>query len=182
MRRLILFLVAASLFSCDSVEQHRAAIETLATNWDNATNTVTALAGDIGTAKTDWVNQLASMAVSDEHKANMDEAVQTQLTELQATAETHTSAFDALTGEIGTFVEEWTTKGEAVTALKDGLASGSISPDLIAQIPALTEAVTAAGASVEGWTGKFTDVKTACAGIAQQMAALLNPAEGGATE
>lgn len=180
MRNFVLFLATVlTLASCSNVEQYREAIETLATNWDSATNTVTALADEVKQATESAQTSIAGMNVDEETMAQMDDTAKEQLAGLIQNATGQSTALTGITEQITTFVGEWTEKSAKLNELKEGLASGSLPADVTGTIASLTEAVSGASTKVEGWKEQLASAKTALASIVQQHGDLLASLTGG---
>lgn len=159
----LVFLVA-----CNSVEKHRAGIETLATQWDETTNAVTEFAGSLQTEQANFTQSLASMQVAEDVVAKIKDAAKKEaITAGFAALQNAGGAYNSINAEVMNFVSGWTEKAAEVNALKEGLANGKLEGDVAAQIASLTSMVTEANTKLEGWK---QSAETARKAIANQQA------------
>ena len=162
MKNLLVLFVFVSLVSCKGVEQYKGAIEELSGKWDAATTAVTDLSKMVMGEEASMTDMLAGMALDPEVLAKLKPEDQEKITSSQATCVQAGAGYKNLSSEIASFVSEWTTKGEMLTTLKDGLAAGKIEGDVTSQIADLTTSATDAMAKVEGWKSAFETVKKGC--------------------
>ena len=176
MNRLILTLALVfAFFSCNNVEQYRAAIEGLSGEWDTATNSVTQLAETVTSEKSAFTDLLSSMSITEEISAAVGEETTQKLEGLKSQFEGFGGKFDGISSQITSFVGEWQEKAGLLNTLKEGLTSGDLSgvSDVLGTISSLKEAITGANTKVGEWTGQIEETKSGYLGIAEQFKALL---------
>lgn len=172
-------LLSAVLASCNNVEQFRGQIESLATNWETATTAVTGfkslLDGEMGS-----LNQLmGAMSLGQDVMSKLKDDGKAKLTEFQSQAQAQKDGLSGMAGEVESFITGWTEKAGMLSALQQGLTDKKLPKDVAAQITSLTEAVTGASTTVEGWQGKLTGAKSAISTLSQgftEWLATVNPA------
>jgi hypothetical protein len=159
MKKLYFLLLPILMYSCSGVEQYRAGIENLVTDWDSTTTRVvdltSALAGDMA-----MFSQMGS-------KMNLTEDVLSklkpeQVIEWQAVRSAFGQAmngFASIRTEMGEFSKAWGEKANEVKALKDGLGSGKLEGDITRQISGLTTLVTQAKESLSQWQTAYASAK-----------------------
>lgn len=161
------FLVALALpllflTACNSVEKHRAAIDTLSTQWDEATAQVTEFAGSLQAEQSNFTQSLSSLQVNEEMMAKVkDAAKKEELTNAFASLQSAGAPLASLTAEVSNFVAGWTEKAAEINALKEGLANGKLEGDVPAKIAELTAQVTDATTKLGAWKEQFEAAKSA---------------------
>ncbi len=164
MKKLIAFaLPLLFLVACNSVEKYRSGIESLTTQWDQTTTSVTEVAEMVSAEQSTFQQSLTSMAIADEAMASMKDDKKTMVMDAFNAFQTSGTSFSAISAEINDFVTNWTSKAEEVNALKEGLANGTLDGDVTAQIAELTNMVTDAGTKVTSWKEQIETAKAAIA-------------------
>ena len=173
MKKLFFFLLPLLVFACKGVEQHRASIEELSTNWDATTKAVTDFQAMISSDFTNYTQALAAMHPDDMTRAKM---TPDQVTAWEASQKTVTDALGAyapLQKTVSDFVATWTEKSQEVTALKDGLAAGKIEGDVNAKVTELNGMIATANENLNSWKAQYATIKgnvdAAMAGLHQGM-------------
>jgi chromosome segregation ATPase len=162
--RIIIALALPLLFltACNSVEKHRAGIEGLATQWDEATAQVTEFAGTLQSEQSSFTQSLSTLEVNEEMLAKVkDAAKKEELSASFASLQSSGASFASLSAEVSNFVSTWTEKAAEVNALKEGLASGKLEGDVPAKIAELTTLVTDATTKLGTWKEQFDAAKAA---------------------
>ncbi len=154
----LVFLVA-----CNSVEKHRAGIETLATQWDETTNQVTEFAGTVQAEQASFQQNLAGLVVAEDAMAKVKEDKKNLVTEAYASFQNAGASYASISAEIGNFVATWTEKAAEVNALKEGLAAGKLEGDVAAKVAELTTTATEASAQLTTWKEQLEATKSAVA-------------------
>ena len=169
MKKLIAFaLPLLFLVACNSVEKYRSGIESLTTQWDQTTTSVTEVAAMVSAEQTSFQENLSTLAVAEDAMAKVKEDKKTMVMDAYNALQTSGTSFSAISGEINDFVANWTSKAEEVNMLKEGLASGKLEGDVTAQIAELTNMVTDAGTKVTSWKEQIEAAKTAIAAKQQE--------------
>jgi hypothetical protein len=161
MRIIIAFaLPLLFLTACNSVEKHRAGIEGLATQWDEATAQVTEFAGTLQAEQSAFTQNLSTLQVNEEMLAKVkDAAKKEELASAYASLQSSGASFASLTAEVGNFVSTWSEKAAEVNTLKEGLANGKLEGDVPAKIAELTALVTDATSKLGTWKEQFETAK-----------------------
>ncbi|MCB9277465.1 MAG: hypothetical protein H6562_01000 [Lewinellaceae bacterium] len=162
------------LFACNSVEKFRAPIEELVGSWDTTTAAVTEFVGQLGAEQTKANNMLAQMTVPEDLAGKMDEAATAKVGELKASFTEQLGSLSTLNETVTGFVSQWTEKAAEVNTLKEGLAAGKLSGDVMGQIADLKEMVASATTNLEGWKGSLAGITNNLGGISQQFTTLLD--------
>ena len=119
MKKLIAFaLPLLFLVACNSVEKYRSGIESLTTQWDQTTTTVTEVAEMVSAEQANFQQNLSTMAIADEAMAKIKDDKKTMVMDAYNAFQTSGTSFSAISGEINDFVSNWTSKAEEVNALK----------------------------------------------------------------
>jgi len=151
------------LVACNSVEKHRASIETLGTEWDNTTAMVTEFAASVQAEQAAFQMAADSNKVADDVAAKLKEDKKTMLMDAYNAYTTAGAGYAAINDEVSAFVATWTENAAKVQALKDGLAAGKIDGDVAAQVAELNTVLTDAGTKLGEWKTKFEEAKKAVA-------------------
>ncbi len=169
----LLMGLAIVLFACNSVEKFRAPIEELVGSWDTTTAAVTEFVGTLGAEQTGANEALAAMVVPEDLAKKMDEAATAKVGELKNSLTEQIGALGTLNSTVTAFVGEWTTKAAEVNTLKEGLAAGKLSGDVLGQVNGLKEMVTTATTNLDGWKTALSGITGNVGGLKQQFADLL---------
>ncbi len=160
MKKLFLFALPLLLVSCKGVDQYRAGIEELASNWDTTTAAVTEFSGMLSTDLSNYTNSFAAMQPEEAALASLKpeqkEAIETSRSAVMEALK----AYPALQKNVTDFVATWTEKSAMLTSLKDGLAAGKIEGDVTGQLSELSGLVTTANENLESWKGTHTTIQT----------------------
>ncbi|MBK9256896.1 MAG: hypothetical protein IPM42_15550 [Saprospiraceae bacterium] len=177
MKNLLLFVLPLFLFSCKSgVEQHRASIEELSTNWDAATTAVTGFAEGL-TAEINSYNAVSqATTLTPEAVAALKGDAATNYSAAAQAFANATAGYGAIQAELNDFVAMWTEKSASVTALKDGLAAGKIEGDVAAQVAELSALVTKGTEGLATWQAKQAEVKAGADAAAEALKAAYDAA------
>ena len=171
----ILFVAVAGLLlaACNNVNQFKAPIETLATQWDSTTTVVT----NFATLLTQEIQNAQSMAsglpVSEDAMKKLSETTKTRLTELEASFQQESLGLSAIKTELDGFVQGWGEKTQLLTNLKEGLANKKLGKETATTISDLQAAVTDAGTQVTTLTERLNAAKAKLQGIAMEHAKAL---------
>lgn len=162
MKKFLFLALPLFVFSCKSgVEAHKAAIETLGTNWDAATASVTEFSNGLTADLNGYTEAASTMMLDEAATAALKGDAATKWGEAVTAFKAATSgAYAPVQAELTEFVTMWTEKAAGVTALKDGLAAGKIEGDVAAQVTDLSGLVTQATEKVAAWTAKRAELKT----------------------
>lgn len=171
MKKLLFFLLPLLVFACKGVEQHRAGIEELSTNWDNTTTAITDFQAQVSSDLTNYTKALAAVQPDEASRAKMTPE---QVTVWEASQKTVTDALGAyapLQKTVNDFAATWSEKSAEVTALKDGLASGKIEGDVDAKLAELNAMIATANENLTAWKASYATIKgsvdSAFAGLRQ---------------
>ncbi len=160
MKKLIaLFAPALLLVACNSVEQFRAPIEALATDWDKVTASVTETGGMIGAAQASLASLNDSLMVDPKLAAKMKPEASASLDSIKAGFASQLEGIGGLASEVAAFTTSWGELTTKLNTLKEGLAAGKLEGDVMAQIDELKNAVVDATSKSEGWVSKLNDAK-----------------------
>lgn len=151
------------LVACNSVEKHRASIETLGTEWDNTTNMVTDFAASVEAEQAAFQMAADSSKVADDVAAKLKEDKKTMLMEAYTAYTTAGAGYAAIKDEVSSFDASWKENAAKVQALKDGLAAGKIEGDVVAQVAELNTVIADAVTKLDEWKTRFEEAKTAVA-------------------
>ncbi len=152
------------LSACNSVEKHRASIETLSTQWDEATSSVTEFAGMLQTEQANFQQSVTGMQVSEDVLAKVkDAAKKDAITQGYAALQSAGTSMGSISAEVANFVTGWTEKAAEVNALKEGLANGKLEGDVPAKVAELTAMVTDATSKLTTWKEQFEQAKSTLA-------------------
>ncbi|HRI00682.1 MAG TPA: hypothetical protein PK006_06485 [Saprospiraceae bacterium] len=154
----ILFSLVAIVFACKNVDQFRAPIEALTADWEKASTALSGLGTTIGATQTSLASLKDSFAI--DPKAKIAPAMMTKLDSIKNVFTTSTSGMESIASAFTTSMTNWTSLSEKVKGLKEGLASGKLNGDVMAQINELKNAVTNSSSEVESYTAKLNTVKT----------------------
>ena len=160
MKKFVVFAFGLVLFACNSVEQYRGSIDSLASQWDEATTTVTDLANQVAQEKSSFAQMVSSMTLDETTVAALPEDAKTKIMEAETAFQNSGQGFDELTTQVGDFVTNWQEKSAEITTLKDGLAAGKLESDTSTQIADLTTLVSDATANVTAWKEKLDAIKS----------------------
>lgn len=160
MKNLFFLLLPLLILSCKGVEQYRAPVDELSTNWDNTTKAITDFQGMVSSDLTSYTQALAKMQPDDATKAKL-KADQVAAWETAQKAVTDAlGAYAPMQKTINDFVKTWSEKSAEVTALKDGLAAGKIEGDVNAKITELNAMVAAGNENLTAWKASYATVKS----------------------
>ena len=169
MKRLIAFaLPLLFLVACNSVEKYRSGIESLATQWDQTTASVTEVAQAVTAEQANFDQNLSAMVMGEDIIAKLKDDKKNMVMDAFSALQTSGASYGAIASEVNDFVANWTAKADQVNALKEGLANGKLEGDVTAQIAELTNLVTEAGTKVTSWKEQ---IEVAKAGIAAKQEA-----------
>ncbi len=154
-----LFALPLLLVSCKGVEQYKAGIDELATDWDQTTTAITDFSGMVSADLTKYTQSLSDMQLDETAAAKLKPEQTEALDQAKMAVVNALGAYPPLQKNIQEFVSTWTDKSAAVTALKDGLAAGKIEGDVPAQISELSGLVTTANENLTSWKGTYDTIK-----------------------
>lgn len=162
MRNLLFLFLGLSLFACKSeLQKNKATIETLATDWQAATNSVTELNQALTADLTEYSAAGKDFVLSEEAIAGLKGDAADQYNTALANFKLATNeSYGAMLSELNKFVEDWTTKTGQLTALTDGLKSGKFDGDITATITSLTSELENANNLVASFNEKKGSLKT----------------------
>lgn len=173
MKKMFFLLLPVFMVACGGgVEQYRAGIETLATDWDATTSAVTEFSSTIGNDLSSFSQLAGSMQLSEDVTKALKPEQATQWQGAQAAFTQALQAFAPLRTKVGEFTKTWGEKAAEVQALKDGLAAGKLEGDVAGQIASLTTLVTQAKDSLTGWQTEHAAAKTGAQTAADALKAL----------
>lgn len=160
MKKLFFFALPLLLISCKGVEQYRAGIEELASNWGNTTTSITDFASSVSNDLSNYTKAVAG--------ATLDDAVAMKLKPEQTAAwdAAQKAILDALgaytpfQSTVNDFIKTWTEKSADVTALTDGLANKKLSGDVAGKVAELGQFVTTANDNLNAWKGTYSTIKS----------------------
>lgn len=162
MKKLLFLLLPVVLFSCGKgVEQYRAGIETLATDWDATTSAVTEFTNTLNSDLSSFSQLAGSLRLSDEVQSKLKPEQATQWQEAQAAFTQALQGFAPIRTQVAEFSKAWGEKAAEVQALKDGLAAGKIEGDVNAKVTELTALVAQAKEQLAGWQTAHAAAKAA---------------------
>lgn len=165
MKNLLFLLLPAFIIACGGgVEQYRASVETLVTQWDSTTASVTELSSNISNDLSEISKSASELTISEEAMAKMKPE---QVTEWQTAQQNFTQSLQGyapLRTEIGEFTKAWGEEATKVQSLKEGLESGQLPADVATQVDSLNTLITQAKENVATWQAKYAEVKAAAMG------------------
>lgn len=156
---LVIFSSLLVIAACSNVDQFRAPIEALTSDWEKATTSVTEVGSMIGAAQSSLMSLKDSLVVDPSKKMSAEATAS-----MDSLKNAFTSQVDGLSGlasEVTTFATSWEEMSGKLAALKDGLAAGKLEGDVMAQLDELKNAAMDAGTKVEAWTTKLNESKAA---------------------
>jgi len=162
MRNLLFLFLGLSLFACKSeLQKNKAAIETLATDWQAATNSVTeineVLTGDL----TEFSAAGKDYILSDEAIAGLKGDGADEYNAVLSNYKVATNErYGTMIGELNNFVSDWVAKTAQLTALTEGLKSGKFDGNITESIASLTTDLANANNLVSAFTEKREALKT----------------------
>jgi len=167
----VLFVAVAGLLlaACNNVEQFRAPIESLTTQWDSTTNVVTNFATLLDQEIANAQAQAAGFTLSEDMMKKLKEEQKARLAELGSQYQQESQGLNAIKSDLEAFVQSWTEKSNTLTSLKDGLANKKLDENVEATISELQTAVSDAGTQVASWTERLNTVKTKLQDLAKQQ-------------
>lgn len=166
----VLVLVAATLFSCSSVEQHRAAIEEVSTMWSEMTPKVEEMVQNCTQLNTNWESMAAFVTPVSE---DMDETVAAEVEAVNMEYKENAKSVRTMMDEMTTYVASMKEKGAVVQTMVDGLAAGQIEGDVVAMTADAKTMMEEATMKMEEWTSKMNEYSA----VATQMAEKMMPVE-----
>lgn len=152
----VLFLV-----SCKNVEQFRAPIEALSADWEKATTAVTEVGTMLGAAQTSLTSLKDSLMVDPKIAAKMKPEVTASLDSMKTAFMAQTEMIGGMASEVTSFAGSWQEMSTKLASLKEGLASGKLEGDVMAQVNELKTAVMDASTKADGWKSKLDATKAA---------------------
>lgn len=162
MKTLIVILVPVLfIFSCKNVDQFRAPIEALSADWEKATTAVTEVGSMIGAAQTSLGALKDSFMLDPMKTAKMKPDMMASLDSMKMAFTGHLDGITGLASEVTSFASSWQEMSGKLAALKDGLTSGKLEGDVLAQVNELKNAAMDAATKVDTWKSKLEDAKTA---------------------
>ncbi len=161
MKKLASLALLVAVFACKNVEQFKAPIETLSTDWASTTQAVTDFSNMLNTEKANLDTWMANMPLAADVAAKLDDAGKAKLAEFEATAKTQSEGLNTMANDVSAFVSNWVSQEGVVKGLVEGLAAQKLPADAATQISTLTDLVTNAKTSVGTWTEKLNAAKTA---------------------
>lgn len=163
MKNTLFFLFIISLIACNSIEQYRTGIEELGTKWDTTTQSINDLVASVQAEASNHANAIAGIQIDEKAFGKLKADDQAAITSSKESAMSAGAGFESLLTELNTVISEMTEKTAALTALKDGLASGKIEGDVAAQLAELSSFVDNVQGKLGGWADTFNTVKSASA-------------------
>ena len=162
----VLVLVAATLFSCSSVEQHRAAIEEVSTMWTEMMPKVDEMVQKGTELNSSW-EAMAGMVtpVSEDMDDEVAAAAEAVNSEYMENAKSVKMMMDEMTAYVASVKE----KGAVVQTMVDGLAAGSIEGDVVAMTSEAKTMMEEATMKMEEWSAKMTEYSSVAAQMAEKM-------------
>ncbi|MBK8954332.1 MAG: hypothetical protein IPM34_02100 [Saprospiraceae bacterium] len=162
MKKLIAFLsLVIFVFACKNVEQFRAPIEALSADWEKATTAVTEVGSMIGAAQSSLASLKDSLMVDPKMAAKMKPEMTASLDSLKTAFTAQVDGMSGLASEVTSFATSWEEMSKKLAGLKDGLASGKLEGDVMAQIDELKTASMDATSKIEAWSTKLKEAKAA---------------------
>ncbi len=147
-----------TMISCNSVEQYRAPIEALTTEWSKAGEAVMNIAGSVDGSVT-FMNTFVDSFKIDSTKKWSKNALMTMDSMRVAFTAQH-NGVTGLASEIAEFKTKWTTMTADVDALTTGLKNGKLEGDVMVKINDLTTNAQLAMTQTEGWNKKVMAAQT----------------------
>lgn len=162
MKKLLFLLLPVVLFSCGKgVEQHRASIETLATDWDATTSAVTEFQNTLNGDLSSFSQLAGSLRLGDDVKMKLKPEQVAQWDASQGAFTQALQGFAPIRTQVAEFSKAWGEKAVEVQALKDGLAAGKLEGDVNAKVAELSALVAQAKEQLAGWQAAHAAAKSA---------------------
>ncbi len=174
MKQLFFFALPFLLFSCKGAEQHKAAIEELAGQWDSTTQVVTNFAGTVSTDLTNYTQALAGTTLDEATAKKLKPEQLEAFGNAQKAVTDALGAYPAFQQTINDFVTTWTEKSAVLTELKDGLAAGKLPADATTKIADLQGMVTTAQDNLKNWQDSYGAIKGGVDSAMGQLTELMN--------
>ncbi|MDQ3140810.1 MAG: hypothetical protein M3Q56_01030 [Bacteroidota bacterium] len=150
----LFFLIIPVLFvfACKNTEQFRAPIDALSADWEKTTTMVT----EVGSMLTSAQSMVAGMKDSFmiDPKMKLTPAKTASLDSMKMAFNAQLDGLTGLANDFAAFTTAWAEKSAKVNALKEGLASGKLEGDVMAQVEALKKDVAEANTNAEAWRSK----------------------------
>ncbi|MEP7196784.1 MAG: hypothetical protein ABI851_09695 [Saprospiraceae bacterium] len=155
---LLLILPCCMMLSCKNVDQYRAPIESLTSEWAKAGEAVMATGSSIGTASTFLNSMVDSFKIDSTKKwsknamMSMDSMKQAFMAQVQG--------ISGLISEVSDFRAKWMTMSADVEALNSGLKNGKLEGDVMAKINDLKSNCAMAMTQSEAWNKNVMGAQT----------------------
>lgn len=147
------------VFACKNVDQFRAPIETLAADWAKTGTMVSDAGAEVNSVISSLTSLQDSLTVPATSKLNA--ATTTMLDSLKNAYMSQVQGLGGVANEITAFTQNWTTLTADVDALSMGLKDGKLEGDVLAKVKSLTENITSAATTVDGWKSTAAAAKEA---------------------
>ena len=164
----VLFVLVATVFACNSIEQHRVAIEEVSTMWSDMTPKMEEMMTGVSELNTNWESMASMLTPVTE---DMDETAAAELVAMNQEYKDNAMAVKGMMEEMQGYMTGMTEKGSMVQSMVDGLASGSIEGDVVSMVADAKAMMEEANTKMADWSTKMGDYKT----MAAQMAAKFAP-------
>lgn len=162
MKKIIAILTPVLFFAaCKNVEQFRAPIEALSADWEKATTSVTEAGSMLGAAQSNLMALKDSLMVDPAMAAKMKPEVTASMDSLKTAFMAQMDGISGMASEVTSFATSWQEMSGKLATLKDGLASGKLEGDVMAQVNELKTAVMDATTKSDGWKTKLEEAKVA---------------------
>ncbi len=169
----VLFLLT-TFFSCqNNIEQYRAGIEDIGSQYDSITTVVNSFADMLNAEHSNFTAMTSKMEEDGAALPTLSEEEQTKLTAAKESFTNAGSGLSEMVQSVEAFKTEWAAKAEEVTALKDGLAEGTLGADVATKIADLNTFLSDAGTKVSEWTGQLESTKNAIAASQSNYSSLV---------
>lgn len=160
MKKLLVFLLPVLfIFACKNVEQYRAPIEALSTDWDRASAGFMELGSLLSGATTMLTGLSDSLNVDPIIAAKLKPETTNMLDSMKTAFMAQLTGLNTITPDVTQFSNSWNEMGTKLVTLKDGLNSGKLEGDVMAQVNELKTAVQNATSKTEDWKFKINAAK-----------------------
>ncbi len=154
----VLFFSALFIIACKNVEQYRAPIEALSTDWERASANINELSSMLSGATTMLATLKDSMVV--DPKAKLKPETKSTLDSMMEAFMAQFNGLSSITPDVAAFANSWGEMGGKLNKLKEGLAAKKLEGDVMAQINELKAAVQDANTKTDEWKSRVEGAKT----------------------
>lgn len=173
MKNIFLFLSLTLLFSCQSFEKEKLAINELAISWDSLTASTNGFSEMLNSANAEFTEKIASVSIDSAGLAALPQEQQSNIAAAKNSFMEVGTELATLTDSFGELLEQYNAKSDQVMNLKELTQSESFGDSTLTEVIEIKDFVNDAGQNLGQLKVALESTKSKLASTYSDLSALL---------